>query len=223
MDMGATTITVSVQLGSGGFAIARNVADSLGFRYYDWEVTSQAADEAGVSTEVLASAERVPTFAERIMERFFSAGFYAGDIPEAVVPTSATMDTAIQTLTSDNYRELMAAVVKDLASRGSSVIVGHNGQLVLRNQPGVLKVLIHGSQDRRATRLVMDESLSPEAAAAAIKRSDADRINYFKHYFKVHLLDASLYDLTINTDAISVDLATSLILQAAKAQVPVKA
>ena len=96
--MGANTITVSVQLGSGGFTIARSIADRLGFRYYDWEVTSQAAEEAGVSAEVLASAERVPSLAERIMERFFSAGFYAGDIPEAVVPTSATMDTAIQEL-----------------------------------------------------------------------------------------------------------------------------
>ena len=122
--MGANTITISVQLGSGGFAIARTISDRLGFRYYDWEVTSQAAEEAGVSAEVVASAERVPSLDERIMERFFSAGFYAGDIPEAVVPTSATMDTAIQTLTSDNYRELMAAVVKDLAARGSSVIVG---------------------------------------------------------------------------------------------------
>src|SRR5687767_6703500 len=168
--MSATTITFSVQLGSGGFAIARQVADKLGFRYYDWEVTSQAADEAGVSPEVVASAERVPSLAERIMERFFNAGFYAGDIPEAVVPTSTTMDSALQTLNSANYRELIGQVVRNLAQRGSSVIVGHAAQVVLRSQPGVLKVLIHGSSEHRISRLALDEGMSPEKAAEAVKQ-----------------------------------------------------
>jgi cytidylate kinase len=221
--MGANTITVSVQLGSGGFVIARTIADRLGFRYYDWEVTSQAAEEAGVSAEVLASAERVPSLAERIMERFFSAGFYAGDIPEAVVPTSATMDTAIQTLNSANYRDMMAQVVKDLARRGASVIVGHNSQLVLAGDPSVLKVLIHGSAEHRAGRLVVDEGLTPEQAMAAVKQSDQDRQAYFKHYFKVNLLDASLYDLTINTDTLSDDETMAIILRAAERQVAVRA
>ncbi len=220
--MSASTITVSIQLGSGGFVIARNIADRLGYRYYDWEVTSQAAEESGISAEVLASAERVPSLTERILERFFSAGFYAGDIPEAVVPTSTTMDTAIQTLTSANYREMIAQVVKDLAKRGSCVIVGHNAQLTLANNPGALKVLIHGSVDRRAGRLVLDEGLSHEKALDAVKRSDQDRASYFKHSFKVNLLDASLYDLTINTDTLSDDETTEIILAAAQHQVAVR-
>lgn len=221
--MGATTITVSVQLGSGGFVIARNVADRLGFRYYDWEVTSQAAEEAGVSPDVVASAERVPSLAERIMERFFNAGFYAGDIPEAVVPTSTTMDTAIQTLNSANYREMIGQVVRNLAERGSSVIVGHAAQVVLRNHPGVLKVLIHGSMPHRINRLAVDEGMTPEKAAEAVKQSDQDRGNFFKHYYKVNWLDAGLYDLTISTDTLSDDQATSILLEAAQGLVAVKA
>ena len=63
MSMGAQAITITLQVGSGGFVIARDLAYKLGFRYYDWEVTSQAAEEAGVSAEVLASAERVPSLA----------------------------------------------------------------------------------------------------------------------------------------------------------------
>jgi cytidylate kinase len=221
--MSATTITFSVQLGSGGFAIARQVADKLGFRYYDWEVTSQAADEAGVSPEVVASAERVPSLAERIMERFFNAGFYAGDIPEAVVPTSTTMDTALQTLNSANYREMMAQVVRDLAGRGSSVIVGHAGQVVLRGQPDVLKVLIHGSKEIRTNRLVVDEGLSPEQAAEAIKQSDNDRAKFFSHYYKLNWLDASHYDLTLGTDTLADEQATAIVLDAAHGLVAAKA
>jgi cytidylate kinase len=132
------------------------------------------------------------------------------------------MDTAIQTLNSANYREMLAHIVKDLASRGSCVIVGHNSQLTLAGRPNVLKVLIHGSVENRTNRLMVDEGFTVEKAADAIKRSDQDRSAYFKHYFKVNLLDASLYDLTINTDSLSDEEATSIILQAAQHQVPVK-
>lgn len=221
--MGATTVTVTVQLGSGGFAIARELADRLGYRYYDWEVTSQAAEEAGVSPDVVASAERLPSMAERIMERFFSAGFYAGDIPEAVVPTSTTMDTAIHALGSANYRDLIAQVVTNLAQRGSSVIVGHASQVILREQPGVLKVLVHGSAGRRAARLAADESMPLSQAQAAILASDRDRANFFKHYYRVNWLDSGLYDLAINTDALPDDLATAVLLTVAQGAVPASA
>lgn len=221
--MSANTITVSVQLGSGGFEIARNIADHLGYRYYDWEVTSQAAEEAGVSPEVVASAERVPSLAERIMERFFSAGFYAGDIPEAVVPTSTTMDTAIQALNSANYREMISGVVHNLAKRGESVIVGHSAQVILRNEPGVLRVLLHGSPDRRAKRLAQDENMSLEKAVAAIQASDRDRATFFKHIHKVNWLDSGLYDLTLNTDTLSDAHAASILFEVAKGLVPVRA
>jgi cytidylate kinase len=214
--MAAKTITITTRLGSGGFTIARSIADELGFRYYDWEVTSQAAQEAGVSEEAVAQAERVPSLAERIMERFFNAGFYAGDIPEAVVPTSTTMDTAIQTLTSSNYRDLIAHVVQDLARRGDCVIVGHAAQLALQDQSDVLKVLVHGSELHRATRLAVDEGMPGERALSTIQRSDRDRATFFRHYYKVNWLDPVLYDITVNTDRISDAQAASLIVLAAK-------
>ena len=186
-------------------------------------MTSQAADEAGVSPDIVASAERVPSLAERIMERFFNAGFYAGDIPEAVVPTSTTMDTALQTLNSANYREMIAQVVRTLAERGSSVIVGHAAQIVLRSDPGALKVLIHGSTQHRINRLVVDEGMTLEKATEAVKQSDQDRHNFFKHYYKMNWLDASHYDLTINTDTLSDEQATSILLGSAQSLVAVKA
>lgn len=216
METGAQTVTITVQLGAGGFAIARQVAERLAFRYYDWEVTSQAAADAGVAPETVASAERVPSLGERIMERFFNAGFYAGDIPEAVVPASATMDAAIQTLTSDNYRAFISQVVLDLARRGSSVIIGHAAQITLRDEPRVLRALIHGSPERRAERVAEEEGVTAAQAAEMVQRSDRDRSAFFKHYYKVNLLDAGLYDLTLNTDALTDDQASAILIQAAQ-------
>ena len=54
--MGASIITFATLMGSGGTSISRAVAEKLRFRYYDWEIIARAAQEAGVSPEVLAVA-----------------------------------------------------------------------------------------------------------------------------------------------------------------------
>src|SRR5918998_3594791 len=107
--MTADVATLTVQLGSGGFGLARGLADRVDFRYYDWEVTSQAALEAGVAPDVIASAERVPPLVQRIVERFLASSFYVGDTPEAG-PSSVMVESAIRGMTSDDYRRIIEQV-----------------------------------------------------------------------------------------------------------------
>jgi cytidylate kinase len=126
------------------------------------------------------------------------------------------MDTAIQTLTSSNYRDLIAHVVQDLAKRGECVIVGHAAQLALQDEPNVLKVLVHGSDQHLATRLAVDEGMPADRALSTIQRSDRDRATFFRHYYKVNWLDPVLYDITVNTDRIGDAQATSLLVLAAR-------
>lgn len=211
--MTARTVTFAVQLGSGGFEVAHRVADALKYRYYDWEVTSQAAAQAGVSPETIAAAEHAPSFLERIVERLLAPGLYDD---EAMGRLSVeTMSSAIRTLSSGQYRQLIESVVKELSERGEAVVVGHAGQIVLRDTPGVAKVLVCGSPARRAARLVVDEGLTLEAATAAVRDSDKQRNAFFKQTYNVDLLSASLYDLALNTDQVGVDAAVDLVLAVA--------
>lgn len=211
--MTARTITFALQLGSGGFEIAHRVADALKYRYYDWEVTSQAAAQAGVSPETIAAAEHAPSFLERIVERLLAPGIYDDESMGRL--SVETMSSAIRTLSSGQYRHFIENVVRELAERGDAVIVGHAGQIVLKDMPGTLKVLVVGSPERRAERLAQDEGLSREAAAAAVRDSDRQRNSFFKQIYNVELLSASLYDLTLNTDRLSIEAATQLVLDAA--------
>jgi len=55
--MAASVVTFTVQLGSGGFAIAHQVAEKLGFRYFDWEITSEAAARAGETPARAAASD----------------------------------------------------------------------------------------------------------------------------------------------------------------------
>src|SRR5688500_8839757 len=144
--MSANIVALSVQTGSGGYAIARQVADRLGFKYYDWEITLEAARLAGVPPTDVVAAERVPGFLERMMRRLgaISTMTIEGS-PGFSDPSPAVWNSALQSLTSDDYRQFIERVVEGLSQAGDAVIVGHAGQRILRNTSGVLKVFVHGA------------------------------------------------------------------------------
>jgi CMP/dCMP kinase len=213
--MTANTVTFAVQIGSGGFEIARLVAEQLNYRYYDWEVTSEAAKQAGVSAGVVAASEHAPSLLERIMDRLMSTGVYDDEVSIGRL-SATTMSTAIQSLSSRQYRELIEQVVRQLADAGSAVIVGHASQVVLAGRSGVLKVLICGSPARRVERLAVEDGLSLQEASNAVHSSDKERGSFFKQTYGADLLGASLYDVVVNTDQVALEGAVDLIIKAAE-------
>jgi CMP/dCMP kinase len=216
--MPANVITLSVQNGSYGYTIARQLAEKLNFRYYDWEITSEAARLAGVPPTDVVAAERVPGFLERMMRRLgaISTMTIEGS-PGFSDPSPAVWNTAIQSLTSDDYRQFIERVVDQLANEGDCVIVGHAGQYILREHSGVLKVLIHGSLAVRAQRHAQEQGIDIEAATKAIKQSDRDRRDLLRSVYHFDWNDAAYYDMTLNTDHFSEDWAVETILSAAQA------
>ncbi|HLF72447.1 MAG TPA: cytidylate kinase-like family protein [Dehalococcoidia bacterium] len=212
--MTASVITFTVQLGTGGPSIARAVADKLGYRFYDSEITSQAAALVGVSPDTMANAERRPSFIERMLERLALATV----VSDGIVPGSASANPAALTMTSADYRQIIERVVTELATIGDCVIVGHAGQVILRKRKtGVLKVFVHGSQTRRAERLATAASISRNEAQSLIRESDNQRAAFFKDAYDIDWIDSNLYDLTLNTDDVEEDTAVQLVMTSAGA------
>lgn len=209
--MTASVVTFSTQTGSGGHRIARAVAEKLRFRYYDWEIISQAASEAGVSPEVLAVAtsERAPGFFERMMSRL--AGAATGEDP-----STETSTPRLSMMNSDDYRQFIEYVVRELGTQGESIIVNHSGQVILKDTPGILKVLVSGSPERRAARLTETQARDIESARKMIEDSDRQRDDYFKRVYHVSWLNMRNYDLALNTDHISPELAVDMVTAAAR-------
>ncbi|HWO73783.1 MAG TPA: cytidylate kinase-like family protein [Dehalococcoidia bacterium] len=215
--MAAGVIAFSVQNGSGGYSIARRVAERLGFRYYDWEITSEAARRAGVSPNDVIAAERVPSFLERMMQRLSAISTLSAEGATAFPdPSPAVWNTAIQSLTSEDYRQLIERVVVELADQGQAVIVGHASQFTLRERADVLKVLIHGSLCRRAQRFAMEQGIELAKAEAIVKQSDKDRRDLLKTVYHFDWQDAGVYDLSINTDRLTDEFAIETVVSAAR-------
>lgn len=213
--MAANVVSLSIQTGSGGFQVARDIADRLGFRYYDWEITSEAAVRAGVSPNDVIAAERVPGFVERMMRRLgtVSAVSVEGSTVFAE-PSPAVWSNAMQSLTSDDYRQFIERIVLELADQGNALIVGHAGQYTLRDRPGVLRALIHGSITRRAERVALEQAISLEEAKTRVKQSDKDRGELLRRVYKFEWLDTTMYDLCINTDHLPIEYTADTIVAA---------
>lgn len=215
--MTASVIAMSVQAGSGGFNIAHHVAEQLGLRYYDWEITSEAAARAGVQPSDVMAAERVPGFFERMMRRLGAVSSVSIEGGASFAdPSPAVWDTAVASLNSDDYRPFIERVINELADQGHALIVGHASQHVLRDRPNVLRVLILGSEEVRAKRMAREQGIDEKTALTNIRTSDKDRADLLRKVYKFGWLDAGKYDLTINTDNVSTDVAIETILAAAR-------
>lgn len=213
--MTATVVALSVQTGSGGFAVAHRIAEKLGFRYYDWEITSEAASRAGVSPNEVIAAERVPGFIERVMRRLGAASAVSIDGTAVFAdPSPQVWNTAIASLDSDSYRPVIERVVGELADQGNAVIVGHASQFTLKDQPGILRVLVHGSLKLRSARLAEEQNIDAKRAETLVRQSDKDRSELLKRVYHFDWLASDMYDMTLNTDRLSIDFATEMVLAA---------
>jgi CMP/dCMP kinase len=209
--MTASVVTFATQVGAGGNTISRAVAERLNYRFYDWEIISRAAQEAGVSPEVLAVAttERQPSFLERVLGRL--AGF---DVEEDAATPGVT--SAPNLLGSEDYRQFIEHVVKELGNQGEAVIVNRAGQVLLNDVPGVFRVLVHGSPERRAERIAANQGRDIHEVRKMLADSDRQRGEYLKRVYHTDWLAGTNYDIAINTDRVNQELAVDMIVTAAR-------
>ena len=204
-------ITFSVQVGSDGFAIARAVATELGYKYYDWQITTKAASLVGPVPGDLNTAD----FADRILGRLSAAAVLEEEVPSGFIgPSPSLLEHALRSLSRGGYRNAIEEVVRQIAAEGEAVIVGHTSQIVLRDWPGVLKVLVRGSFEQRAARLATEQRITRHEATKMVIELDQMRRDFFDHVYNVDWLDSSLHDLTINTDQIPTAAAVQMIVTA---------
>ncbi|MDP2663208.1 MAG: cytidylate kinase-like family protein [Dehalococcoidia bacterium] len=207
--MTGQVITVSRQLGSGGEEVARLIAEKIGAPYLDREIISRAAALAGVSEETVQEAERAQSFLDRMVEllgKYPVAAELGAPIPDLPATPALTVDT---------YRKLIEDVIRSVAEKGPAVILGHGGQMVLRDDPSVLRVSICAAFERRIAHIMAEEGLNAAAARKRIQEEDGRIADFFRTYYRVTYNDPLIYDLTINLDRIAVPAAVDLVLRAA--------
>ena len=208
--MNIRVVAISRQVGTAGEEVASGVAEKLGFRLVDYQVIQQAAREAGVSTETVSEAEHTPSLVTRILESLarnpsMPVAAWADPVPLATSPL----------YTSADYRRFIEDVIRDLADQGEHVIVGHGAQVILGNRHDTLRVLVTGSPEARARRIMAGMNVDEKTALRTVERTDSERLDYFRRFYDAGWLTPCTYDLCLNTDRMTPEQAADLAVSAA--------
>jgi cytidylate kinase len=180
-------VALTREYGSGATAIAKKVAERLGYEYVRDQVTKEAAEAFGVvEDELIAVVESKPGFWESLAE--------AAQVEFAVV----------------------AAEVYRLAERDNVVIMGRWATLLLKNVQHCLRVRLCAPMEARIPRVMTRRSVKREQALEIIRKADAGASARIRQFFNVEWGDPLLRDLVINTERLTAESAVSLIVQMAK-------
>lgn len=192
-----TLITIGRQFGSGGREIAKQLAQKLGFSYYDKELLVKAAENSGLAASFLESMD------ERQASPFFysllatSDGFMWNDqyISTEVMAYQAQHDTILK-----------------IAHEEDCVIVGRCADYILKEEPRLIRVFICANMEDRIHHVMERDSLNEKEARKKIREMDKSRGAYYNFNTDQKWSDASNYDLCINTSRTGVDTTVDLII-----------
>jgi len=201
-------VTISREYGSGGGEIAARLARRLGWQLIDHQVVHEVAQRLNVTDEEAEQHdERPETFIDRLLKSMQSVD------PALIEPP--------QNMPALGWREFAAAlrdVVEAAVQTGQVVIVGRGAQMILRDRRDALHVRIVAPMQQRIAYVASREQLQPAAAKQRIQQKDRARQQYIDTVFQVHVEDAHLYDLVLNTGVLRLDDCVDLIRDALAAK-----
>jgi cytidylate kinase len=202
-------ITIRGQMGSEASKIARACAESLHLNYLDREIINRVAERLRRPRHSIIAKEILPiTLSKRIakaIENDFTRFGYS-------ITTGPGQDNPF--LDDLHYIKGLKSVFRELVKSDSIVINGRGSQFLLKDYPRVLHVLIVSPLETRVKRVMASLGLDEKAARNRIARYDNSRHRFIKKYFKAELEDPIHYDLVINTDRVSIEAATTMIVRA---------
>jgi len=106
----------------------------------------------------------------------------------------------------------LESVVRELARSQPLVILGRGSQFILKDYPGALHVLVVAPLETRVKRLMQERNLDQETAKLEIERFDKSLRKFIKRYFKSEFEDPVYYDLVVNTERLTFQAASSIVV-----------
>jgi cytidylate kinase len=203
-------ITIRGQLGSGAPEIGKMIATRLSIDYIDREIIAEVAQKLNYPKQKIEKQEMPPT---GLIKRIIDA------IEHSYPPTSDNSGHVILylppsqiPLDDSDYLSGLESVIKKLAAGNSIVIRGRGSQFILKDYPGAVHILTVASKEMRIKRVMENMKIDEKSARQEIHNFDSSRHEFIKRYFKADLEDPVNYDLVINTDHLSYNAATALVM-----------
>ena len=182
-------ITIDREYGSGAAAIAKKVAERLGWKLWDQLLTNQIARLLDCDSRTVEKREEKLDPVVYRLFRSFMKGSHEGSLN---APRLKIVD-------ADCIREVAERVVKEAADQGHCVIVGRGSAYYLQSRADAFHVFIYAPFESKVRRLHAEGNSEKEAVELA-ETVDRDRADFIKRYFGVEWPDRHRFHLMINSD-----------------------
>jgi cytidylate kinase len=180
-------ITISREMGTGAYPIAKDVAKKLRYTLVDGPMIASLAPQYGLTAAMLERVDEKP-------------------------PAYITAEDRLQA----SYLSTIELILLDCAKKGNVIIYGRGGQDLLPGFRNVLRVRFVAPFDDRVENFAEREWIDPDLARDLIRKSDHQRGGFIHFYFNRNWNDPLEYDLTYNTTRLSRGAIVESIVAAAK-------
>lgn len=192
-------ITLARQYGSGGRELGQKLADDLGYKYYDRDLISLAAQKSGYNLEALSEVDEKAA-SSLLYTLSYGPTFYADGLTQINLPLN------------DKLFAVQSDIIRDIYKKGKgAVIVGRCADYVLADKENILNVYVISDFDNRVQRIMKRNEISESQAKDKIIKTDKRRANYYNYYTGRKWGRIENYDLIINIDKTGADGAVNVI------------
>ena len=187
-------ITVSMEPGSGGSLVAREVADRLGFDYFHRGIIQGIAKSAKIRASVIDTIEK---------ERLTGIDDFIASLYKS------------QYLYPGIYMEHLLKVVNTIADHGNAVIVGRGANFILPPDER-FSVRVVAPLEIRIQNVVRAYKVPAEKARKRVIGRESRRSAFIRKSYNADIADPQNYDLTINTGRMRIESAVDAVIAAVK-------
>lgn len=184
-------ITIGRQFGSGGHEIGEQLADRLGYRFYDKDILQSAARKTGICEAILSQSE------ENV--------------------ASSLLYSLAMNMRSEPFEDQLARYenryLREQAEKGSCIIIGRCGNYLFRNDPDLLSVFIKAPLEFRRKRIEERYHLGDAGAERLIISTDKKRASHYFYRTDKRWYDITQYQFVLDSSVYGVDGTVELMLE----------
>lgn len=194
--MSQIIISVGREFGSGGRAIAEQLAERLGLPLYDRHLITEIANKTGMSASDIEKLDEAPK--SRLTSRRVR-GF----------------SNSIE----DNIAEMQFDFIRKKAESGESfVVVGRCSESKLRDFDCLVSLFILGDKKEKIKRIMKLYEMDEAEAFDLMEKKDKKRKRYHNYHIKLHWGDSRLYDLSVNSSRLGIEKTVDVLEQYIRAR-----
>lgn len=193
-------LTIEREYGSGAAAIARRLADELGWKLWDQNLTDEVARHLECDRRhVEQQEERRDPLHYRLLKSFMR-GSFEGSLN---APKMKMAD-------AEGIRKVTEQLVRRAAAEGNAVIVGRGAAYYLHDCENAFHTFIFAPFDDKVRRL-QSEGRSQAEAIELVENVDSDRTVFIKEHFGINWPARQFFHLMVNS-TIGEDMVVDTIL-----------